>query len=52
MEHFNGKVMMEFDNNAILDICKVIAASLIDKRDNGDVYVEKVMEEEVVKRNK
>jgi hypothetical protein len=52
MEHFNRKVMMEFDKNAILDIRKVIAAALINKRDNGDVSVEKMMEEEVVKSKK
>jgi hypothetical protein len=50
MEHFNGKVMMEFDNNAIPDLRKVIAASLIDNRDNGDVSMENVMEEELIKK--
>jgi hypothetical protein len=50
MEHFNGKVMMEFDNNAIPNLHKVIATSLIENRDNGNVSVENVMEEELVKK--
>jgi hypothetical protein len=50
MEHLYGKVILEFDNNAILDLCKVIATSLIDNRDNGNVSVENVMEEELVKK--
>jgi hypothetical protein len=50
MEHLNDKVMMEFDNNAIPDLCKVIIASLIDNRDNGDLSVENVMEEELIKK--
>jgi Ulp1 family protease len=50
IEHFNGKVMMEFGNNAIPNLRKVIAASLIDNRDNGDISLENVMEEELVKK--
>jgi hypothetical protein len=50
MEHFNDKVMMEFDNNAIPDLRKVIVASLIDNRDNGDVSMENVMEEDLIKK--
>jgi hypothetical protein len=50
MENFDAKVMAHFDNNAIPDHRKAIAASLIEARDNGDVAVESVMEEELIKK--
>jgi hypothetical protein len=42
--------MVEFDNNVIPDLRKVIAASLIEKRDNGDVAIETIMEAELIKK--
>jgi hypothetical protein len=50
MENFDAKVMAHFDNNAIPDHRKAVAASLIEARDNGDVAVESVMEEELIKK--
>jgi hypothetical protein len=47
---FSGKLMVEFDNNVIPDLRKVITASLIEKRDNGDVAIETIMEAELVKK--
>jgi hypothetical protein len=49
IENFNGKFMLEFNNNAVPDLRKVVTASLIDSRDNGDAAVEKLMEEDLVK---
>ncbi|KAM0854052.1 hypothetical protein ACQ4PT_050679 [Festuca glaucescens] len=50
MDNFDAKVMAHFDNNAIPDHRKAVAASLIDARDNGDVAVEAIMEEELIKK--
>ncbi|KAM0896404.1 hypothetical protein ACQ4PT_023221 [Festuca glaucescens] len=50
MDNFNAKVMAHFDNNAIPDHRKAIAASVIEARDNGDVAIESVMEEELIKK--
>ncbi|KAM0880408.1 hypothetical protein ACQ4PT_033595 [Festuca glaucescens] len=50
MDSFDAKVMAHFDNNAILDHWKAVAASLIDARDNGDVVVEAIMDEELIKK--
>ncbi|KAM0926733.1 hypothetical protein ACQ4PT_003358 [Festuca glaucescens] len=52
MENFDGKLMAHFDNNAIPDHRKLVAASLIENRDNGDDAVEAVMEEDLVKTKK
>ncbi|KAM0825388.1 hypothetical protein ACQ4PT_069595 [Festuca glaucescens] len=52
MENFDGKLMAHFDNNAIPDHRKLVAASLIENRDNGDDTVEAVMEEDLVKTKK
>jgi hypothetical protein len=49
MENFNRKIMLEFDNNAVPDLRKIVTASLIDSRDNMDAAVKKLMEEELVK---
>jgi hypothetical protein len=49
MKNFNGKIMLEFDNNAVPDLRKVVTSSLIDRRDNGDAAAEKLMEEDLVK---
>jgi hypothetical protein len=49
MENFNRKFMLEFDNNTVPDLQKVVATSLIDSRDNGDASVEKLMEEDLIK---
>lgn len=46
--NFNGKVMNEFDNNAIPDLRKMIAASLIESRENNE-GLEAIMEEDLVK---
>jgi hypothetical protein len=50
VENFNGKIMLEFDNNAVPDLWKVVTTSLIDSMDNGDAAVEKLMEEDLVKK--
>jgi hypothetical protein len=50
IEGFNGKLMVEFDNNAIPDLRKVITTSLIENMDNGDVAIEAVMEAKLVKK--
>ena len=52
MENFNTKVMAKFDNNAIPEFKKRVAASLIENRDNGDVSVEKLMEDQLIKPKK
>jgi hypothetical protein len=46
MEHFNAKVMKEFSNENIPDFRKILAATLINNRDNNE-SVEKLMEEEL-----
>lgn len=51
MENFNAKVMLDFDNNAIPDLRKSIAASLIENRENTD-NVENILEEELQQRPK
>ncbi|KAM0894300.1 hypothetical protein ACQ4PT_024571 [Festuca glaucescens] len=50
MDNFDAKVMAHFGNNAIPDHRKAVTASLIEARDNGDVVVESVMEEELIKK--
>jgi hypothetical protein len=52
MENFDSKVMAQFDNNAIPDHRRLVAASLIENRDNGQDAVEKLMEDELMKRKK
>ena len=47
MEHFNGKVMTDFDSSDIPDFRKIVAATLIDSRDN-QVNLMKIMEEDLV----
>ncbi|KAM0858361.1 hypothetical protein ACQ4PT_047884 [Festuca glaucescens] len=47
MEHFNGKVMSNFENDAILDFRRVLAASLIDNRDNQSEDVDLIMNEDL-----
>jgi len=46
MVNFSGKVMADFDNNAIPDAHKVITAELIEARQNKE-SLEKIMEEEL-----
>ncbi|KAM0891690.1 hypothetical protein ACQ4PT_026256 [Festuca glaucescens] len=46
MDHFTGKVMVEFDDKVILDFRKYIASSLINNRDNAE-SVEKLMDAEL-----
>ncbi|KAM0891832.1 hypothetical protein ACQ4PT_026127 [Festuca glaucescens] len=50
MENFDTKVMAQFDNNAIPDHRRLVAATLIENRDNGQFAVEKLMEDELIKR--
>jgi Ulp1 family protease len=50
MEKFDSKVMTQFANNAIPDHRRLVAASLIENRDNGQYVVEKLMEDELIKR--
>ncbi|KAM0856902.1 hypothetical protein ACQ4PT_048813 [Festuca glaucescens] len=52
MENFDTKVMAQFDNNAIPDHRRLVAATLIENRDNGQFAVEKLMEDELIKRKK
>ncbi|KAM0858615.1 hypothetical protein ACQ4PT_047735 [Festuca glaucescens] len=52
MENFDGKLMSHFDNNAIPDHRRLVAASLIDNRDNGNDVVESIMDEELIKSKK
>ncbi|KAM0873539.1 hypothetical protein ACQ4PT_037997 [Festuca glaucescens] len=47
MEHFNGKVMPNFENDAILDFRRVLAASLIDNRDSQSEDVHLIMNEDL-----
>ncbi|KAM0904308.1 hypothetical protein ACQ4PT_018098 [Festuca glaucescens] len=47
MEHFNGKVMPTFENDAIPDFRRVLAASLIDNRDNQSEDVDLIMNEDL-----
>ncbi|KAM0923710.1 hypothetical protein ACQ4PT_005333 [Festuca glaucescens] len=47
MEHFNGKVMPNFENDAIPDFRRVLAASLIDNRDNQSEDVDLIMNEDL-----
>jgi hypothetical protein len=47
MEHFNGKVMPNFENDAIPDFRMVLAASLIDNRDNQSEDVDLIMNEDL-----
>ena len=47
MEHFNGKVMMDFNVDDMPSFRMVVAAKLIDNRDNQGNLV-KIMEEELV----
>jgi hypothetical protein len=46
MDQFTGKSMPEFISEAILDFRKILAASLINNRDNAE-SVEKLMDEEL-----
>ncbi|KAM0851652.1 hypothetical protein ACQ4PT_052282 [Festuca glaucescens] len=52
MENFDGKLMAHFDNNAIPDHRRLVAASLIETRENGNDVVEIVMDEDLIKTNK
>ena len=47
MEHFNGKVMMDFDVDDMPSFRMVVAAILIDSKENQGNLV-KIMEEELV----
>ncbi|KAM0884639.1 hypothetical protein ACQ4PT_030878 [Festuca glaucescens] len=47
MEHFSGKVMPKFENDAIPDFRRVLAASLIDNRDNQSEDVDLIMNEDL-----
>ena len=47
MEHFNVKIMMDFNVDDMPSYCMVVAAKLIDSRDNQGNLV-KIMEEELV----
>ncbi|KAM0821849.1 hypothetical protein ACQ4PT_071901 [Festuca glaucescens] len=47
MEHFNGKVMPNFENDAIPDFRRVLVASLIDNRDNQSEDVDLIMNEDL-----
>ncbi|KAM0850085.1 hypothetical protein ACQ4PT_053320 [Festuca glaucescens] len=47
MEHFNGKVMPTFENDAIPDFRRVLAASLIENRDNQSEDVDLIMNEDL-----
>ncbi|KAM0832562.1 hypothetical protein ACQ4PT_064814 [Festuca glaucescens] len=47
MEHFNGKVMPNFENDAISDFRMMLAASLIDNRDNQSEDVDLIMNEDL-----
>ncbi|KAM0914864.1 hypothetical protein ACQ4PT_011238 [Festuca glaucescens] len=52
MENFDGKLMAHFDNNAIPDHRRLVTASLIENRDNGNDAVETVMDENLIKTKK
>ncbi|KAM0926454.1 hypothetical protein ACQ4PT_003524 [Festuca glaucescens] len=52
MENFDGKLMAHFDNNAIPDHRRLVVASLIENRDNGNDAVETVMDEDLIKTKK
>jgi hypothetical protein len=46
MDHFTGKVMAELSNNDAPDFRKVLAANLINNKDNAE-SVEKLMNNEL-----
>jgi hypothetical protein len=46
MDHFNARIMLDFSNDDITDFRKILAASLINNRDNKE-SVEKLMEEQL-----
>ncbi|KAM0930286.1 hypothetical protein ACQ4PT_001034 [Festuca glaucescens] len=52
MENFDGKLMAHFDNNAIPDHRRLVAASLIENMNNGNDAVETVMDEDLIKTKK
>nr|XP_051221937.1 ubiquitin-like-specific protease 1 [Lolium perenne] len=47
MEHFNGKVMPNFENDVVPDFRRLLAASLIDNRDNQSDDVDVIMNEDL-----
>ena len=47
MEHYTCKVMPSFENDAIPDYRKVLAATLLECRDNVDDDLQKLMDEEL-----
>ena len=49
MEHFTGKVMPDFDKITIPDMRRLLAASLIDSRDNQKDDIEAIMNEDLQK---
>lgn len=48
MEEFNSKTVPVFENEAILDLRKVMASVLIVGRDNHDDDVDKIMAAELL----
>jgi hypothetical protein len=47
MEHFNGKVMPNFENDVVPDFRRLLAASLIDNRDNQSDDVDLIINEDL-----
>ena len=49
MEYFTGKVMPDFNNITIPHLRRMLAASLIDNRDNQEDDIEEIMNEDLQK---
>jgi hypothetical protein len=47
MEFFNGKIMSDIESGSVPNFRKLLAASLVETRDNHEDNVEEIMKEDL-----